>query len=179
MRLRLVRTAFVFAFLLPLVASAQSQRAGDVTLTVARHDIQGSTVHYRHGLLLDGLMTRHVHPSAAWSPLVAGGIGIVRGNMPECDIQPDGRCAPSGNFFALNTLVGVERSAGRIRARLFAGPALHSGNDATSIGLQGRVALTVPLDELFGAGIMIRATRLPSHHGEALTLWAFGGSVTF
>ena len=179
MRLRLFSAASVIVFLLPSVAFAQPKRGRDITLTVGRHDIRGSKVDYRHGLLIDGLVTGHVHPSAAWSPLVAGGIGIVRGNMPECAVQPDGRCAPSGNFFALNTLVGVERSAGRMLARLFVGPALHSGNDATSIGLQGRVALTVPLDELVGLGIMIRATRLPSHHGEALTLWAFGGSVTF
>ncbi len=179
MRLRFVSTVLVIVCLLPRGAFALPKRGRDITLSVGRHDIRGSTIPYRRGILLDGLVAGHVHSSAAWSLLGAGGVGIVRGNMSECAVQPDGRCAPSGNFLALNTLVGVERSTGRVLARVFVGPSLHSGNDATSVGLQGRVALTVSLDNSVGLGIMARATRLPSHHGEALTLWAFGGSVTF
>lgn len=171
--------SLVLTPLLPVALFAQPTRGRDVTLTVARHDIRGSPVNYRHGGLLDVLVTGHLHPAAEWSALAAGGAGVVYGRMPECAVQPDGRCAPSGNFVALNTLVGIERSSGRAFTRLFVGPSLHHGNDATSVGLEGRVALSVPVDELVGVGITVRATRLASHRGEALTLWAYGASVTF
>lgn len=179
MPLRIITIAFILIFLWPLKAFAQRRHRRDVTLTVGRQEIRGSAITYRRGTLIDGLMTAHVHPSVHWSPIVAGGINVVFGNMPECAVQPDGRCAPSGTFLALNTLVGIERSAGRVLARLFVGPTLHSSNEATSIGIQGRLALTLPVDELIGVGIMLRATRLSSHRGEALTLWALGGSLSY
>jgi hypothetical protein len=175
----LVRTSVVFVLLSPVGLFAQPTPGRDITLTVARHDIRGTPVNYRAGALVDALTTGHIRPSSQWSALAAGGAGAVYGRMPECAVQPDGACAPSGNFLVLNTLVGIERRSGRAFGRLFAGPSLHHGNDATSVGIEGRVVLSVPLDHLVGVGITVRATRLPSHRGEALTLWAYGGSVTF
>lgn len=179
MRQLLILTTVLMSASLPALLVAQPTRGRDVAITIARHDIHGSPIRYRHGVLTDVLVTGHVRPAKTWSAIAASGVGVILGRMPECAIQSDGRCAPSGSFIALNSLVGVEKTLGRAAGRLFVGPALHHGNDATSVGWQGRIAISIPVDDELRLGTMVRVTRLPSHHGESLTLWAYGGSVTF
>jgi hypothetical protein len=70
----------------------------------------------------------------------------------------------------LNLLVGIERRSARAFGRLFVDPALHHDSDAKSVGLEGRVAQSVRWYNFVGVGLTVRPTRLPSHHGEALTI---------
>ena len=123
-KLRIFSSALIMALLLPICAFAQVNRARDITLTVGRHDIRGSAVDFRHGTLIDGLLTGTLRPSMRSSPLVAGGLSVARGNMPECAVQLDGRCAPSGNFLAVNALHTLMRrgEATRVSGMLYLPP---------------------------------------------------------
>lgn len=97
---------------------------------------------------------------------------MMGGTTDRCPVRPVGSCAPQGNFVAVDALVGVAKPIGRVSAYAWAGPALHSGADDTSLGAQGRRDLNAPASTHLGLGGMLRAKLLPSHGGEPLTLWA-------
>ena len=112
--------------------------------------------------------------------VAAGGVGVVVGGKWEvCVIQPDGSCAAHASFLVVDALVGAAKPIGGVSARALVGPALYSGANDTSVGVQGRLDLNAPTSTNFGLGAMLLATVLPSHDGERLTLWAVGASITF
>ena len=163
-------------------ATAQAQRRGDVgfTVTVGRHFARGGVLDNRTGALLDVLAAGRVRTMPRWSIVAAGGVGVVVGGKWEvCVIQPDGSCAAHASFLVVDALVGAAKPIGGMSARALAGPALYSGANDTSLGVQGRLDLNAPASPHVGFGAMLRATVLPSHDGERLTLWAVGASLTF
>ena len=163
-------------------ADVQAQRRGDVglTVTLARHSIRGGLFADRDGGLLDVLAAGRVNTTPRWSMVAAGGIGLdVRAGMEQSSILAGASCAPLGNFVAAEALIGVAKPIGRVSGRALAGPALYSGAEDTSIGVQARLDLNAPVSAHLGLGWMLRATLLPSHDGERLTLWAAGGTLTF
>lgn len=174
--------AFLAAATLLCSADAQAQRRGDVglTVTLARHSIRGGLFAFRTGALLDVLAAGRVRTMPRWSMVAAGGVGVIfNGTTERCSILPGGGCAPQGNFVAVEALVGVAKPIGRVSGRALAGPALYSGAEDTSFGVQARLDLNAPVSTHLGLGGMLRATLLPSHDGERLTLWAAGGTLTF
>ncbi|MHB1312242.1 MAG: hypothetical protein ACYC3L_09515 [Gemmatimonadaceae bacterium] len=173
---------FLAAAVLLSSANAQAQRQGDAgfTITVGRHFARGGHLDDRTGALLDVLAASRVRSMPRWSVVAAGGVGAVLGGTTDsCLIQPDGSCAPHANFVFVDALAGLATPIGRMSARALAGPALYSGADDTSLGVQGRLDFNALASPHVGFGAMLRATVLPSHGGERLTLWAVGGSVTF
>ncbi|MDP1857131.1 MAG: hypothetical protein Q8K82_00590 [Gemmatimonadaceae bacterium] len=164
-------------------ADAQAQYRGDggLTVTVGRHSVRGGFIHYPNGIMLDVLAARRVRTMHGWSMVAAGGIGVIwcGSTMDVCRIGPDGACAPKGNFVAFDALVGVAKPIGRVRARVLAGPALYNGAEDKSLGVQARLDLSAPASSHHGLGGMLRATWLPSHGGDRLTMWAAGGTLSF
>jgi hypothetical protein len=116
-----------------------------------------------------------------WSMVAAGGVGVIWcGNTTDvCMMRPGGDCAPKGNFVAVNALVGVAKPIGRVSARVLAGPALYNGAEDKSLGVQARLDLNARASPHHGLGGMLRATWLPSHGGDRLTMLAAGFSLTF
>lgn len=164
-------------------ADAQAQHRGDggLTVTVGRHSVRGGFIHYRNGALLDVLAARRVRTMHGWSMVAAGGIGVIwSGTSTDvCLMGPDGECAPKGNFVAFDALVGVAKPFGRMSARALAGPTLYNGAEDKSLGVQARLDLNAPASTRLGPGLMLRATWLPSHGGDRLTMWAAGATLTF
>lgn len=163
-------------------ADAQAQHRGDggLTVTLGRHSVRGGLIDYRNGSLLDILAAGRVRTMHRWSMVAAGGVGvIVGGTTDRCLMRPEGGCAPKGNFVAVEALVGVAKPIGRVSARVLAGPALYNGADDKSLGVQARLDLNASASTHLGLGGMLRATWLPSHGGDRLTMWAAGGTLTF
>lgn len=175
--------ALLAAAALLCAADAQAQQRGDagLTVTLGRHSVRGGLIHHRNGVLLDVLAARRVRTMHGWSMVAAGGVGVIwSGTTTDvCLMRPDGGCAPTGDFVAVNALAGVARTSDRVSARLLAGPALYNGANDKSLGVQARLDLNAPGSTRVGLGGMLRATWLPSHEGERLTLWAAGGTLTF
>ncbi|MHB8838760.1 MAG: hypothetical protein ACYC7F_07380 [Gemmatimonadaceae bacterium] len=162
--------------------NAQAQHRGDVglTVTVGRHFSPRAILDDATGALLDVLAAGRVRSMARGSIVAAGGVGVVMGGtVDDCQLRPDGTCAPKANFFIVDALAGAAMPVGQLTVRALAGPTLYSGADDTSLGVQGRLDLNAPMSTHVGLGAMLRATVLPSHGGEQLTLWAVGGSLTF
>lgn len=159
-------------------AQESPRRTPVVDVTMARHTIAGGFVDYRTGALLDVLIAGDVRPAARWTWIAAGGVGGVLGGFGDrCLFKPDGGCAPQANFVAGSLLGGVHVPLSEFAVRALAGPALYSGADARSVGLQGRLDLLGPTFLHLGLGAMARATLLPSHGGDRLVAWALGGSL--
>ena len=158
---------------------AQVRSGGGFDVTLGQHIINGGFVEFRRGMMLDALGAIPVRASPKRSVIVAAGAGgVLGGNADSCLLRPDGGCAPKGNFGFVNALGGVALPLGNTTLRALAGPAIYDGGGDTSIGLQARIDFSAPLLVHFGIGAMLRATVLPSHGGDRLTMVAFGGSLT-
>lgn len=166
------------------VVNAQGARGAGLDLTLGGHRLRDGIVRERSGVLLDVLATGRLRASSR-SEFVAGGgasaamVGAALGaSSDDCLLLANGQCARQGNFAGVNALAGVAYGVGSGTIRALVGPALYRGADDSSLGFQGRIDASVPLAASLGGGAMLRATRLPSHGGQRLTLWAFGVSLT-
>ncbi len=167
------------------VVNAQAARAAGLDFTLGRHSLRGGIVRERSGVLLDALATGRLRASSRWAFVAGGGasaavVGSALGaSTDDCLLLSNGQCAPRGNFVGINALAGVAYGVGPGTIRALIGPALYRGADDKSLGFQGRIDTSLPLAARAGVGAMLRATRLPSHGGQRLTLWAFGVSLTY
>ena len=165
--------------------NAQGTRGAGLDFTLGRHSLRGGIVRERSGVLFDALATGRLRASSRWEFVAGGGasaaiVGAALGaSSDDCLLLANGQCARQGNFAGVNALAGVAYGVGSGTIRALVGPALYRGADDSSLGFQGRIDASVPLASRAGGGVMLRATRLPSHGGQRFTLWAFGVSLTY
>lgn len=162
-------------------ASAQDQTTGGgFDLTIGRHETRGAPFSDPVGLLVDALVAARVREYSRWSLVAGGGLGIVlTANGDNCVLTlPSHACAPRAGFSILDALVGVSVPIVEATARAMVGPIAYNGGGASSLGLQARADLSMPIVSVLGFGLMVRGVLLPSHNGQRLTMLAIGGSVT-
>jgi hypothetical protein len=126
----------------------------------------------------DVLVARRLGSHPGWWWIVGGGAGgVLGGTTDECVLEPDGGCAPKGNYLNLNGVAGAGVTFGVVDVHGAIGPSAHLGGGGRSIGMEWRLDIAPHVSWGLKPAVMARVTTAPKHNHARQSFIAIGVSL--